>query len=243
MWNDFSIFRIAARERRGMLQSSFPMKTIPRLLALLSVICAFAIAAAPLAAQDIALPAPQKTGGIPLMDALSKRATSRSFDSARDLTQQQLSNLLWAAWGVNRADGKRTAPSANNKQEIDVYVLLKQGAYRYDAKAHSLVFVSNKDIRELGGSPTQAFIKDAPVTLVFVADFTKLSQNTDGAKREVASANAGFISQNIYLYCASEGLSTGARMNIEREKLNPALSLKATQWVVIAESIGYEKKK
>lgn len=217
------------------------MKTLPKLFSLITALAALGLSAAPLAARDIALPAPQKTGGMPLMDALSKRATSRSFDSKRELSQQQLSNLLWAAWGVNRADGKRTAPSANNKREIDIYVLLKQGAYRYDAKAHSLVAVADgKDIRELGG--TQSFAKDAPVTLVLVADLSKLSQKTEAAKREVAAVNAGFIAQNIYLHCASEGLVTGTRMNIDREKLAPALSLKNTQWTVIANSVGYAKK-
>ncbi|AWI10474.1 SagB/ThcOx family dehydrogenase [Ereboglobus luteus] len=217
------------------------MRTLAKTLSLVAALCVFAATAATLSAQDIALPSPQKTGGMPLMDALAKRSTSRSFDSKRELSQQQLSNLLWAAWGVNRGDGRRTAPSANNKQEIDIYVLLKQGAYRYDAKAHSLVAVAaGKDVRELGGS--QAFVKDAPVTLVLVADLSKLSQKTEAAKREVAAANAGFISQNICLHCASEGLATGARMSIDREKLAPAISLKKTQWAVIANSVGYAKK-
>lgn len=217
------------------------MKTFPKLLSFATAFFALALSAAPLAAQNIALPAPQKTGGMPLMDALSKRATARSFDPARELSQQQLSNLLWAAWGVNRGDGKRTAPSANNKQEIDIYVLLRQGAYRYDAKAHSLVAVAaGRDVRELGG--VQAFVKDAPVTLVLVADLSKLSQKTEAAKREVAAVNAGFIAQNIYLQCASEGLVTGTRMMLDREKLAPALSLKNTQWAVIANSVGHAKK-
>ncbi|MDF9828014.1 SagB-type dehydrogenase family enzyme [Ereboglobus sp. PH5-10] len=217
------------------------MRTLAKTLSLVAALCVLAATATALSAQDIALPSPQKNGGMPLMDALAKRSTSRSFDSKRELSRQQLSNLLWAAWGLNRADGKRTAPSANNKQEIDIYVLLKQGAYRYDAKAHALVAVAaGKDIRELGG--TQSFVKDAPVTLVLVANLSKLSQKTEAAKREVAAVNAGFIAQNIYLHCASEGLATGTRMNIDREKLGPAISLKNTQWAVIANSVGYAKK-
>lgn len=175
------------------------------------------------------------------MDALSKRSTARSFDATRELSQQQLSNLLWAAWGINRSEGKRTAPSANDKQEIDIYVLMKQGAYRYDAKANALVAIAvGKDIRELGG--VQDFVKDAPVTLVLVADLSKLSQKDEAAKREVAAVNAGFIAQNIYLYCASEGLVTGTRMMLAREKLASALSFKSAQWAAIANSVGYAKK-
>lgn len=234
-------FRIAARSRLGSLRYDFHMKTPGKTLTLIISLCVFATTG--LFAQNIALPAPQKTGGMPLMEALAKRSTARSFDPARELSQQQLSNLLWSAWGINRPDGKRTAPSANNKQEIDIYVLMKQGSYRYDAKAHALVFVAGKDIRELGGVPTQGFVKDAPVTLVIVADLSKLSQKDDGAKREVANVNAGFIAQNVYLFCASEGLVTGTRMMIDRAKLGPALALKDRQLIVIAESVGYEKKK
>ncbi|MDR1010862.1 MAG: SagB/ThcOx family dehydrogenase [Opitutaceae bacterium] len=215
-------------------------KTFAKILVLPAALCAFATATVPLSAQDIALPAPQKTGGIPVMDALAKRATGRSFDPARELTPQQLSNLLWSAWGINRADGRRTAPSANNKQETDLYVLLKTGAYRYDAKAGALVLVAAGDKRESGG--VQPFVKDAPVTLVIVADLSKLSQKTEAEKREVAAVNAGYISQNIYLHCASEGLATGARMMLDRAKLATALSLKPTQWAVIANSVGYAKK-
>src|SRR5512146_825818 len=103
-----------------------------------------------LLAQDIQLPAPQKTGGVPLLDALAKRSTSRAFDS-RDLSEQQLSTLLWACFGINRPDGKRTAPSANNKQATDIYVLLKSGAYIYDAKANKLSLALAEDVRKLGG--------------------------------------------------------------------------------------------
>src|SRR5271157_3383796 len=111
------------------------------------------------------LPAPQKSGGMPLMEALAKRSTTRAFDS-KDLSPQQLSSLLWACFGINRPDGKRTAPSANNKQATDVYALLKQGAYVYDAKANKLDLVLAEDIRKLGG--TQDFVTNAPMTLVFV---------------------------------------------------------------------------
>src|ERR1019366_2894921 len=109
------------------------------------------IVCAGLSAQDLNLPAPQQTGGMPLMDALARRATARAFDS-KDLSPQQLSDLLWAAWGINRPDGRRTAPSARNKQEIDVYALLKTGVFIYVANGHRLSQISSADCRALGGT-------------------------------------------------------------------------------------------
>jgi nitroreductase len=191
-----------------------------------------------LLAQDIRLPAPQKSGGMPLMEALAKRSTSRAFD-AKELSNQQLSGLLWASFGINRPDGKRTAPSANNKQATDIYVLLKQGAYVYDAKANQLNLVVGEDLRPLGA--TQAFATNAPVTLVFVADLSKLGNASDEAKRNTANINAGYISQNAYLYCASEGLVTGARASVDKKALGPKLKLSPDQAIILAQSVGYPK--
>ena len=187
---------------------------------------------------NITLPAPQKTGGMPLMEALNKRSTARSFDT-KEISMQQLSNLLWAAFGINRTDGKRTAPSAMNKMETDIYVLLKQGAYVYDAKNNLLVQVSTEDIRELGG--TQDFVKDAPVTIVLVADFLKMSRGSIEDKKNTANIDAGYISQNIYLFCASEGLATGARGSVDRDKLGQKLKLGSDQMISIAQSVGFPK--
>jgi len=117
-------------------------------------------------AQDIELPTPHKTGGMPLMETLAKRSTSRSFDT-RDLTPQQLSDLLWAGFGINRPDGKRTAPSAHNRQELDLYVLLKQGAYVYAPAKNTLLQVSTEDLRSLGAKT------DAAVCVLFIADLSK----------------------------------------------------------------------
>lgn len=189
-------------------------------------------------AQDINLLPPQKSGGMPLMDALAKRSTARAFDS-KDLSPQQLSSLLWASFGINRPDGKRTAPSANNKQATDVYVLLKQGAYVYDANSNRLALVLAEDIRGLGG--TQAFATNAPVILVFVADFSKMGNASDEAKKNTANINVGYISQNAYLFCASEGLVTGARGSVDRKALGPKLKLRADQMIVLAQSVGYSK--
>ncbi|MDR2982510.1 MAG: SagB/ThcOx family dehydrogenase [Puniceicoccales bacterium] len=190
--------------------------------------------------QAADLPSPQKSGGAPLMEALAKRSTGRVFDSKRELSQQQLSNLLWASYGINRTDGKRTAASAHNTQETSIYVLLKDGAFLYNPQKNSLEAISPEDIRALGG--TQDFVKDASVTLVFVADLAKAAGNNPSAKKEVAAINVGAISQNAYLYCASEGLVTGARMSIDREKLGAKLKLKENHWIALAQSVGYEKK-
>jgi SagB-type dehydrogenase family enzyme len=189
-------------------------------------------------AQNIQLPQPRKTGGMPLMEALNQRSTARSFQT-KELTQQQLSDLLWAAFGINRADGKRTAPSARNFQETDLYVLLKSGVYTYDAKANQLVFVSNEDVRALSG--TQDFIKDAPVHIVLVADLSRISGNKNEEKLNTANIDAGYISQNIYLWCASEGLGTGARGLVNRTELAPKLKLKDNQQIIVAHCVGYKK--
>jgi nitroreductase len=188
--------------------------------------------------QDMVLPPPQKAGGMPLMEALAKRSTSRVFDS-KDLTEQQLSSLLWASFGINRPDGKRTAPSANNKQATDVYVLMKQGAFIYDATSNKLTRIPGEDIRSLGG--TQAFSTNAPAILVFVADLAKMGDGNEEGKRNLAYINVGYISQNTYLYCASEGLVTGARASVDRKALGMRLNLRPSQLIVLAQSVGYPK--
>ena len=203
-------------------------------------LCLFAVSfvAGSLFAQNIDLPAPKKTGGMPLMEALAKRSTSRDF-SSKELSTQQLSSLLWAAFGINRPDGKRTASSARNYQETDIYVLLKQGAYIYDAKSNKLNLVVAEDIRNLGG--TQAFVKEAPVTLVFIADLSKMSDGSNEDKKNTANVDIGFISQNAYLFCASEGLVTGARGSVDRAALGAKLKLRPEQVIILAQSVGSPK--
>lgn len=185
------------------------------------------------------LPPPQKAGGRPLMEALALRSTSRAFDP-RELPVQQLSDLLWAAFGINRPDGKRTAPSAKNCQEIDIYVLLKQGTFRYHAPAHRLDPVSSADQRAFGS--IQAFAKDAPVTLILVADLAKTGTGPLEQRREWSHIDAGYISQNIYLYCASAGLATGARAYVDKTLLAPRLSLRPDQVILLAQSVGFPGK-
>lgn len=204
----------------------------------LPLVSAFLTASALIAQVQVPLelPPPHKVGGRPLMEALAQRATSRTFDK-RELPVPQLSDLLWAAFGVNRPDGKRTAPSAKNGQEIDLYVLLKQGAYRYQAQAHRLDPVAPGDLRAFGG--TQTFVQDAPVTLVLVADLAKTGTGPLEQRREWAHADAGYISQNIYLYCASAGLATGARAYVDKTLLGPRLSLRPDQLILLAQSVGF----
>jgi len=197
---------------------------------LLALFIAFAASAVVLA-QDIALPAAQTTGGMPIMEALAKRATGRNFGS-RELTQQQLANLLWAGFGVNRPDGRRTAPSASNTQENEIYVLMKSGTFVYDAGKHLLRLVVAEDLRSLAG-------KEAAVTLLFVADLSKRSGGTPESKKNVACIDSGFISENIYLYCASEGLATGYRGSFNRQALTPKLKLRPEQEIIAVQSVGF----
>ena len=194
-------------------------------------------AASLLTGQTLELPAPQKTGGMPLMEVLSKRATVRAFDTT-DISVQQISNLLWASFGVNRPDGRRTAPSANNKQEIDIYVLLKTGAYIYDALNNKLNLVSTEDLR--GQASDQRFA-DAPVQLIFVADLTKRGGSSEEEKLRMADIDCGYISQNTYLYCTSEGLVTGARATVNRDAIISKLKLSPEQRILLAHSVGHPK--
>jgi nitroreductase len=198
------------------------------------------VAAAP--AQDqkpIQLPKPQMEGGKPLMQALRERSTAREF-STKELPPQVLSNLLWAADGINRPDsGKRTAPSASNRQEIDIYVATAHGLYLYEPKAHQLLPVMSDDIRAATGR--QPFVKDVPVNLVYVADFAKMGGGAEQDKVFYSAANTGFIGQNVYLYCASEGLVTVVRGLVDRAALAKVMKLRPEQRVTLAQSIGYPK--
>jgi SagB-type dehydrogenase family enzyme len=201
------------------------------------------ILSAPACAEDlkpIELPKPRTEGGMPLMEALTARETSRSF-SSKELPEQVLSDLLWAACGVNRPDsGKRTAPSARNWQEIDVYVAMAEGVYLYDAKAHRLEPVLAEDLRAMTG--TQGFVKDAPVNLVYVADLARMTGASDTDRVFYSAADTGFIAQNVYLYCASEGLATVVRGSVTRPALKKALSLRSDQEIILAQSVGYPKE-
>ena len=185
---------------------------------------------------SISLPPPGKHGGLPLMEALARRHSSRDF--ARDpLPLPLLSDLLWAAYGMNRPDGGRTAPSALNAQEIDVFVALPSGAYRYDAAAHELHLVAASDLRRVTGY--QDFVDEAPLDLVYVADHSRMSMVPAGQRESYASAAAGAITQNVYLFAASNGLATVIRAWINRAAIADALGLTHDQQVLLSQTVGY----
>ena len=202
--------------------------------------------AAPVKLEPIKLPPPQMTGGRPLMEVLKDRKTSRDFKPDK-LPPQVLSNLLWAAFGINRPGaGLRTAPSAMNWQEVDVYVVMEEGAYLYDAKANVLQPVLAKDVRGDTGRIIQPFVKEAPVNLVYVADFSRVSVMgkvfvSEEEKLIYSSAGAGFIGQNVYLFCASEGLAAVIRGLIDKDALAKDLNLKKNQKIILAQTVGYPK--
>jgi len=212
---------------------------VSALVALALVFCATAPVAAE-AAKSIQLPAPQMTGGKPLMEALKARCTTREY-SSEALPPQELSNLLWAACGINRPEkGLRTAPTAMNRQEIDVYVALADGLYLYDAKVNTLNLVLAQDIREATGK--QPFVKDAPVNLVFVADYARMGEGPKEMHDFYSAMDTGYISENVYLYCASAGLVTVARGWVDKEALAKAMNLGPDQKVMLAQTVGYPKK-
>jgi len=191
------------------------------------------------AAVTIALPAPEARGGMPLMEALALRRSSREF--ARDeLPLPLLSNLLWAAWGRNRPEGGRTAPSALDAQEIDVYAALPGGAYRYDAEGHALCLVAKADLRRVTGY--QDFVDEAPLDLVYVADHRRMAMVPAVQRESFASFAAGAIAQNVYLFAAGNGLATVIRAWIDRDAIAEALGLTHDQQVLLSQTVGYPAK-
>ena len=195
----------------------------------------------PLLAQTptaVPLPKPETRGGRPLMQALSERKSEREF-SSQDLSPQVLSNLLWAAFGVSRPDGRRTAPSAMNRQTVDVYVVKADGAFVYDAAKNQLIEAAVGDLRAATG--TQGYVGKAPLNLVYVSDYSKMGNAAEADKASTAGAETGFIGQNVYLYCASEGLATVIRGSIDKAMLARALKLRPEQHIVLAQTVGYRK--
>ncbi len=192
-------------------------------------------------AQDlkvIKLNAPDKTRGAAVMTAFANRHSDRAF-ATRQLSTQDLSDLLWAANGVNRADGKRTAPSALNKQDVDIYVVMKEGAYLYDAKAHALKPVAEGDHRAAVGGG-QDFVKDAPVSLVLVSDLSRFGNMGDRVKL-MAAMDAGIVAENICVCCAGLGLSTVPRASMDQDALRKTLKLSDSQELMMNTPVGYPK--
>jgi len=182
---------------------------------------------------------PNLNSGKSLMQSLQARKSSRDF-STKKLPVEVLSNLLWAACGINRPEsGRRTAPSAVNWQEVDIYVAMADGLYLYNAKEHVLKPVINQDIRELTGK--QTFVKDAPVNLIYVADYSRMGGANAEEKNSYSAADTAFIAQNVYLYCASEGLATVVRGSIDRDILAKAMQLRDNQKIILSQTVGYPK--
>ncbi|MBC7364420.1 MAG: SagB/ThcOx family dehydrogenase [Candidatus Aminicenantes bacterium] len=218
-----------------------PNSVLISLTLLLSLIFSPPFSASFQGSKVIKLPAPDLSGGKPLMQCLKLRQSSREF-SPEKLPLEVLSNLLWAAYGINRPEsGKRTAPSAVNWQNIDLYVATADGLFLYEAKQHALRQVLDHDIRALTG--TQDFVKIAPVNLIYVGDYARIPRGTDEDKKFYSAAHTGFISQNVYLFCASEGLATVVRALINREELAKAMKLRPEQHIMLAQSVGYPKNR
>ncbi len=187
--------------------------------------------------QDtIHLLSPSSEGGMSLMEALQNRKSTRSF-SEKKLADQQFSDLLWAAFGINRPEeGKRTAPSSSNQQEIDIYVFTEGGVFIYNARIHSLIRITDEDLRKYTGK--QDFVGKAAVNLVYVADHSKSKSEDPVGRSKTSHINTGFIAQNVYLYCASQGLGCVVRGYMDKDLLANKLNLREDQEIIVAQSVG-----
>ncbi len=192
------------------------------------------------AQEVVKLPAPRTSGGMPLMQVLKERHSTREF-APEQFPLETLSNLLWAAWGINREDGRRTAPSARNSQEMDIYVAKSDGLFLYEAKEHQLRKISGDDIRAATG--TNEYVKDAALNLVYVADLTRGNLKGADIIEFYTGADTAFLAENVYLFCTSEGLATVVRGSIDRTNLAKLMKLRPDQKITLAQSVGYPKKK
>lgn len=184
--------------------------------------------------QDIRLPQPRLSEEATLKSALENRCSQREYDNTREINPLELSNLLWAGWGYNRED-KRTAPSALDRQEITLYVCMKDGVYRYDAEANGLIQITDKNIMGLTGK--QSFVESAAINIIYVCN-KELSSS-----RSMSMVCCGAISQNISLYCASTGLATVVRGAFDADTLRTALKLSPNHEVLLTQSVGYQATK
>ncbi|AKL98357.1 SagB/ThcOx family dehydrogenase [Endomicrobium proavitum] len=189
-------------------------------------------------AKDITLIKPDFSKNNALITALKDRQSSRNFTD-KNLDIDTLSELLWAAGGVNRSNGHKTYPTAMNAQEVEIYVFDKTGAYLYDAKNSKLVLIAEGDKRADTGS--QGFAAKASVNLIYVSDISKLRGSDDNAKLLMSAVSVGAVTQNVALYCASKGLGNVVRASVDADKVSKILKLSKTQKVVIAQSVGHIK--
>jgi nitroreductase len=202
--------------------------------------------------DPIVLPEPMKSGGKPLLEALRLRRTHRTIGS-REIPLQVLSNLLWAAFGVNREKAflnklGRTAPSASNSQEIDLYVALKNGLYLYEAIPHQLAPISGGDFSMMSGQGgASKLTKHTPVNIFYVVDLSRYDLGPDQPDPSIGDpevqksyyyTDTGFIAQNINLFAASEGLATWFH-NCDKERIRAEFKLRPTQRILFAQTVGY----
>jgi nitroreductase len=190
--------------------------------------------------KTIKLNEPDKNRGTSVMKALDERRSTREF-STEKLSIQDLSDLLWAANGINRPDGRRTAATARNDQDIDVYVIMEEGTYLYDAKAMELKPVASGDFRELIAD-AQAWAKDAPITLLIVSDISRFKGWDVEMQKYCGALDAGIVSQNIMLFASGCGFVTVPRVYMKKDELKKALNLTETQIPMLNNPIGYPKK-
>ena len=206
----------------------------------LLLLCLFISVATFAADKVIRLPKPNLNRNSEVMEAFANRHSTREY-AAKALTLTDLSDLLWAANGINRPEeGKRTAPSAMNKQDVDVYVVLPEGTYLYDAKAYQLNLVAEGDHRGAvaGG---QAFVKSAPVSLLLVSDLSRLGDAKNTHTQLMGAVDAGIVSQNISIFCSAAKLATVPRASMDTAKLKSVLKLTDTQLPLMNHPVGYHK--
>jgi len=195
---------------------------------------------------DLQLPRPRTTGGMPVMDAIKERRSTRTFTGA-ELALQELADLLWAGFGFSRefagkgihTPGSHTAPGAHNWQEIDIFVALESGVYLYHPAKNVLSGVLSEDVRRFTAHPTQPFVLDAPVILIYVANLERMDDASDWDKSVFPWADTAVIAENIYLACASLGVSTVLRALFDRPALTEALQLKPDQMVTFSQCLGF----
>ena len=218
-----------------------PKNPVTRRQANSALLAASAMAAMPAAAfaQDArALPAPRKEAGRPLMQALQARRSIREY-SQRPLSAQVLADLLWAAYGVNRPSGDRTAPYWRHIMVIDVYAAMADGVWLYDPQQHVLRLHLGADLRAQTG--VQDFVATAPLNLVYVVHGERMKDISPEERRLYGSVDAAFAGANVYLYCASEGLATVFRGAVDYEKLARAMRLPHDQFVAFAQTVGHPR--
>lgn len=209
-----------------------------KILACSAVIFAVALCTTTLSAQDRRLPPPDKTGGKPLMECFTLRQSTRGF-ADKPLPPQIMSNLFYAADGINRKDGRKTVPTARNVQNLHIYAATADGVWLYQPKHHMLKQLAKTDIRALCGR--QAFHKKAPVVLIYAAELSKIGKNA--VEQEFYAGNhAGYASQNVYLYAASEGLATVVCGLVDRDALAKALNLPDGCKILLTQPVAYPSR-